>query len=69
MAEIFANAPFKRLLKGTGRRVGNDAAEGLAEVTEEIGFILIEEATKIAAEHKRKTVRKEDIIEAKRKLW
>jgi histone H3/H4 len=69
MAEVFATAPFKRLLKRTGNRVGNDAAEALAEVTEEIGFLLIEEALTIAAENKRKTVRREDITEAKRRLW
>ena len=69
MAEIFANAPFKRLLKETGKRVGDDAAEGLAEVTEELGYVIIEEAIGIATEHKRKTIRKEDIVEAKRKLW
>ncbi len=69
MAEVFATAPFKRLLKSAGSRVGDDAAEALAEVTEEIGFLLIEEALTVAAEKKRKTIRKEDIIEAKRRLW
>lgn len=69
MAEVFATAPFKRLLKATGNRVGDDAAEALAEVTEEIGFLLIEEALTVAAESKRKTVRREDIAEAKRRLW
>jgi histone H3/H4 len=69
MAEVFATAPFKRLLKATGNRVGDDAAEALAEVTEEIGFLLIEEALGVAAKNKRKTVRREDVLEAKRRLW
>ena len=69
MAEVFATAPFKRLLKATGNRVGDDAAEALAEVTEEVGFLLIEEALGVAEANKRKTVRKEDILEAKRRLW
>ncbi|MBR9689964.1 MAG: histone [Candidatus Altiarchaeota archaeon] len=69
MAEVFAIAPFKKLLRGTGNRVGNDAAEALGEVTEEIGYLIIEEALVVASENKRKTVRKEDIIEAKRRLW
>jgi histone H3/H4 len=69
MAEIFATAPFKRLLKGTGNRVGTDAAEALAEITEEVGYLVIEEALAVAAENDRKTVRKEDVVEAKRRLW
>lgn len=69
MAEVFAIAPFKRLLKGTGNRVGSDAAVALAEITEEVGFIVVEEAMAVAAEDDRKTVRKEDVMEAKRRLW
>ncbi|MBR9681140.1 MAG: histone [Candidatus Altiarchaeota archaeon] len=69
MPEVFATAPFKKLLKGTGNRVGNDAADALAEVTEEIGYLVIEEALVVASEKKRKTIRKDDIVEAKRRLW
>jgi histone H3/H4 len=69
MAEIFSNAPFKRLLQTHGARVGDDAAVSLAELTEEIGFVLIEEAQKAAEAKKRKTIRKEDVREAKKKLW
>ena len=69
MAEVFPVAPFKRLLKESGKRVSEDAAEALAEVVEELGFIIVEEAMQVAAERKRKTIRKEDIEEAKRRLW
>ena len=69
MVEVFPVAPFKRLLKKTGRRVSEDAAEALAEVTEELGFLVVEEAIQVAAENKRKTVRAEDIKEAMRRLW
>jgi|GEM_PF-2236576 len=69
MPEVFATAPFRKLLKRTGNRVGNDAADALAEVTEEIGYLLIEEALVAANENKRKTIRREDITEAKRRLW
>ena len=69
MAEIFATAPFRKLLKGTGNRVSKDAAEALAEVTEEVGYLVIEEAANIASEKGRKTIREEDIIEAQRRLW
>lgn len=69
MAEVFATAPFRKLLKGTGNRVSKEAAEALAEVSEEIGYLVIEEAMKVASERGRKTLRKEDIVEAQRRLW
>ncbi len=69
MAEVFSTAPFKKLLKENGLRVSDDAAEALAELTEGVGFVVLEEAMAAAAENKRKTVRKEDIEEAERKLW
>ena len=69
MAEIFPVSPFRKLLKKYGERVSEDAAEALAEIVEEVGFVVVEEALQVAAEKKRKTIRKEDIEEAKKRLW
>jgi len=69
MVEVLPVAPFKKLLKRTGKRVSEDAAEALAEVIEELGFLIVEEALEIADKKKRVTVRGEDIREALRNLW
>ena len=69
MAEFFSTAPFRRLLKEQGLRVSEDAAEALAELVEEVGFVVVEEALAVAGEKKRKTVRAEDVAEAKKRIW
>jgi len=69
MAEVLPVAPFKKMLKKTNHRVSEEAAEALAEVVEELGFLVVEEALSIAEGKKRKTVRKEDIEDARRALW
>ncbi len=69
MADNLPVAPFKKLLKETGFRVSDEAAEALAELVEDIGFIVAEEAINVARENKRKTVTKEDIEEAKKRIW
>ncbi|MBR9681177.1 MAG: histone [Candidatus Altiarchaeota archaeon] len=69
MAEVLPVAPFKKMLKKTNHRVSEDAAGALAEVIEELGFLVVEEALSIAESKKRKTIRKEDIDNARRALW
>ncbi len=69
MPEHLPVAPFKKLLKETGLRVSNEAAEALAEIIEELGYIITEEAIEIAREKGRKTVTVDDIVEARRRLW
>ncbi len=69
MPEVMPSSPFKRILKETGMRVSEDAADALAEIIEELGFLIIEEAQNAAAQKKRKTLRPEDIKEAQRRLW
>ena len=69
MTEVLPVAPFKKMLKKTNHRVSEDAADALAEVIEELGFLVVEEALSIAESNKRKTIRKDDIENARRALW
>ena len=69
MTEVLPVAPFKKMLKKTNHRVSEDAAAALAEVIEELGFLVVEEARSIAEGNKRKTIRKDDIENARRALW
>ncbi|MBR9680041.1 MAG: histone [Candidatus Altiarchaeota archaeon] len=69
MPETLPTSPFKRILKETGMRVSEDAADALAEMIEELGLLMIEEAQNSAGQQKRKTIRPADIKEAQRRLW
>ncbi|HDR53362.1 MAG TPA: histone [archaeon] len=69
MTEVLPVAPFRNMLKRTGVRVSGDASEALAEIIEELGFLVIEEAREAAIKAKRKTIRKVDIETARRNLW
>ena len=69
MTEVLPLSPFKKILKSAGVRVSQEAVEGLAEITEELGFLLVEEALAAADKDQRKTLRKADIEAARRALW
>ncbi|MFQ6020407.1 MAG: histone [Candidatus Aenigmatarchaeota archaeon] len=61
-------APVERILKKTRMRVSKDAVEEFAILLEEITADIAAEACAIAKRNNRKTVLKEDILEAKKKL-
>ncbi|MAF89309.1 MAG: histone family protein [archaeon] len=66
MAEL-PIAPFERLLKKAGAgRVSEDAAERLRDTVEEQTLEIARKAVSYASHAKRKTVRKEDVVLAKR---
>jgi len=61
-------APVKRILRKTKMKVSNEAVEEFAQLLEEITADIAAEACAIAKRNKRKTVLKEDVREAKKKL-
>lgn len=66
MTVEFSVADMKRILKEAGAsRVSREAAEKLSEVLEMYAGYISEEAVGQAQEHDRKTVRKEDVMQAK----
>ena len=64
---IIAAAPMVDILKKAGaERVSDAAAKALAEVLMEVGSEVAVEAVKLCKHAGRKTIKKEDIILAKR---
>lgn len=62
MTKAIPSAPAERILKNAGaKRVSDPAKKALAEVLEEIGLQIAEQAVKIAKNCGRKTVTDEDI--------
>ncbi|RLG37267.1 histone [Methanosarcinales archaeon] len=68
MAEL-PIAPVTRIIRNAGaERVSEDASTTLVEIIEEYARKVAEEAVSLAKHSGRKTVKKEDIIEAKNKV-
>jgi len=64
MAEL-PIAPITRLMRNAGaERVSEDASEALVEVLEEYGETVAKKAVSLAKHAGRKTVKKEDVMEA-----
>ena len=61
-------AEVERMLKKNNLRVGEDAVKEFAKLLEEITVDIASEADAAAHSAKRKTVTKEDIIVAKKKI-
>ena len=68
---IFMQIPLataEKILKRTNMRVSKDAVKEFEELLEEITFDIASEAIAIAKSENRKTVKLEDICQAKRKV-
>jgi len=68
---IFMQIPLataEKILKRSNMRVSKDAVEEFAQLLEEITFDIASEAVAIAKSKNRKTVKREDVTQAKRKL-
>jgi len=61
-------ATAEKILKKTNMRISKDAVKEFAELLEEIITDIASEAIAIAKSKKRKTVKLEDVIKAKRKI-
>ena len=61
-------ATAEKILKKTNMRVSKDAVKEFAELLEEITTDIASEAVAIAKSKKRKTIKLEDVIQAKRKI-
>ena len=61
-------ATAEKILKKTNMRVSKDAVSEFSELLEEIAFDIASEAIAIAKSKNRKTVKLEDICQAKRKV-
>lgn len=61
-------ATAEKILKRTNMRVSKGAVKEFAQLLEEIMFDISSEAIAIAKSKKRKTVKLEDICQAKRKV-
>ena len=61
-------AAAEKILKKTNMRISKDAVKEFAELLEEITTDISSEAVAIAKSKKRKTIKLEDIIQAKRKI-
>ncbi|MFH1473749.1 MAG: histone [Candidatus Aenigmatarchaeota archaeon] len=61
-------AAAEKILKRSNMRVSKDAVKEFAQLMEEITFDIASEAITIAKSEKRKTVKLEDICQAKRKV-
>tara|TARA_Y100000294_G_scaffold62789_1_gene59446 strand:+ start:280 stop:483 length:204 start_codon:yes stop_codon:yes gene_type:complete len=62
MAKAIPAAPAERILKSAGaKRVSDPAKKALADVLEDIGLQIAEQAVKIAKNCGRKTITDEDI--------
>lgn len=62
-------APCERVLKKTRMRVSDDASKEFAQLLEETAIDIVSEAAAIAKSKSRATVKKEDIIAAKKKIF
>jgi histone H3/H4 len=58
----------EKILKKTNMRVSKDAVKEFAELLEEITTDISSEAITVAKSKNRKTVKLEDVIQAKRKI-
>jgi histone H3/H4 len=61
-------ATAEKILKRTNMRVSKDAVKEFEQLLEEITFDMASEAVAIAKSKNRKTVKLEDICQAKRKV-
>ena len=61
-------ATAEKILKKTNMRISKDAVKEFADLLEEITTDIASEAVAIAKSKKRKTVKLEDVIQAKRKI-
>jgi len=55
------NAPVERIIRKTGKRVGEDVPAVLARALEEYGREISEEASRLAEHADRKTIKREDM--------
>ena len=62
------SATAEKILKKTNMRISKDAVKEFAELLEEITTDIASEAVAIAKSKRRKTVKLEDVIQAKRKI-
>ena len=58
----------EKILKKTNMRVSKDAVKEFAELLEEVTTDIASEAIAIAKSKNRKTIKLEDVIQAKRKI-
>ena len=68
---IFMQIPLataEKILKKTNMRVSKDAVKEFSQLLEEIAFDIASEAVAVAKSKNRKTVKLEDICQAKRKV-
>ncbi|MBU3904747.1 MAG: NFYB/HAP3 family transcription factor subunit [Nanoarchaeota archaeon] len=61
-------APIEKMLKRTHMRVSDDAIKEFTKLLEETIADIAAEAATSAKSHKRKTIQRSDILDAKRKL-
>jgi len=61
-------AAVEKILKKTNMRISKDAVKEFAELLEEITTDIASEAIAIAKSKRRKTIKLEDIVQAKRKI-
>ncbi len=62
-------APCERVLKKTRLRVSSEASKEFAQLLEETAIDIVSEASAIAKSKNRATVKREDILKAKKKIF
>ncbi len=61
-------ASAEKVLKKTKMRISKDAVKEFSDLLEDVTTDIVSEAVAIAKSKKRKTVKLEDVIQAKRKI-
>ena len=62
-------APCERILKKTRMRVSDESVAEFSQLLEEIGIDIISEAATTAKAAGRKTVKREDVVAARKKIF